>query len=154
MNKAEFLDILRTKRTHLEENLAKLSAEQLTRRAAPGSWSIKDGLAHLTFYEQHMLNQVHRALQQELETHNVTKAEQTTRNAQIYERNQDRSLTEVLAEMQASFAEVITLVEMIPETILIEPKYFAFLNGMPLWQYILDETSGEHYEEHLGALMV
>jgi len=154
MNKAEFLDTLRSKRARLKENLVKLSEEQLTRRTTPGSWSIKDGLAHLTFYEQHMLNQVRRALKHELEIRDVTKAEQTARNTQIYERNQDRSLTEVLAEMQHSFAHGIALVETVPETILTEPTYFDFLNGMPLWQYILDETSGEHYEEHLGALMI
>ena len=153
MNKVEFLDTIRSKRARLEENLAKLSEEELTRRTTPGSWSIKDGLAHLTFYEQHMLSHVRRALKHTLEINKVTNAERTARNAQIYERNEDRPLADVIAEMQNSFAEVIALVETVPETILTDPTYFAFLNGMPLWQYILDETSGAHYEEHLGALM-
>jgi hypothetical protein len=153
MNKAEFLDTIRSKRARLAENMARLSEAQVTIRATPGSWSIKDGLAHLTFYEQHMLSQVRRALKNELELVEGTKEQQTARNAQIYQRNQDRPLVEVLAEMQSSFAQVIALVETVPETSLTGPMYFDFLNGMPLWQYMLDETSGEHYEEHLGALL-
>jgi hypothetical protein len=37
-----------------------------------------------------------------------------------------------------------------------ETASIRMMYGAPvptLWQYILDETSGEHYEEHLGVLM-
>ncbi len=58
-----------------------------------------------------------------------------------------------MTDIRTSFAQVSVLVEEIPETVLIDPHHFDWLNGMPLWQYILDETVGEHYEEHLGSLM-
>lgn len=154
MNKAEFLRTVRTKRAHLEENLQFASEEQLVERTTLDGWSIKDGLAHLTFYEQHMLNQVRLALKDELKILPLTATERISRNARIFAANQDRPLADVLAEMQRSFSEVMALVESIPDPILTDPAHFrGWLNGMPLWQYIMDETSGEHYEEHLGHLM-
>lgn len=153
MNKAEFLMLLRSKRAGLEENLARLSAKILVTRSTPDSWSIKDALAHLTYYEQHMLNNVRQSMENGTEISGVTLEEQTTRNAQIFANNWDKPLAEVLTEMRGSFAQVTAYVETIPEDILLDPDHFAWLNGMPLWQYILDETSGEHYEEHLGSLM-
>lgn len=84
----------------------------------------------------------------------LTDAERIARNARVFAANQDRPLADVLAEMQRSFVEVMVLVESISDPILTDPAHFrGWLNGMPLWQYILDETSGEHCEEHLGHLM-
>lgn len=154
MNKAEFLQTLRARRARLEANLQRASEAQLVHRATPDAWSIKDGLAHLTFYEQHMLKQVRLALNKELEISPVTEAERVARNARIFTQNRDRSLVDVLTEMGRSFAEVVALVATIPEPVLTNPQYFpSWLNGMPLWEYILDETSGDHYVEHLGTFM-
>ncbi|MBV7330740.1 ClbS/DfsB family four-helix bundle protein [Chloroflexi bacterium TSY] len=153
MNKVQLLDTIRTKRVRLLKNIKQMREEDLIHRASPYAYSIKDGLAHLTFYEQHMRNMISRSLQNESRNPEITLKERTERNAEIFEHNKDRTLDDVLAEMQASFAEVIALVEIIPEHIWTDETYFRWLNGIPLWQYILDETSGEHYEEHLGALM-
>ena len=153
MNKVEFLLLLQTKRSRLMKNLAELDEAVLNGSSKPNSWSIKDGLAHLTFYEQHMLNNVRRSLANDGKISGVTLAEQSERNAKVFNKNKDRSLDEIVAEMESSFAEVLAFVETIPEATLIDPNHFGWLNGMPLWQYMLDETSGEHFEEHLGSLM-
>lgn len=101
-----------------------------------------------------MLNQVRLALIGELKISPMTADDLHARNAHIFAHNQDRPLAGVLTEMARSFAEVLALVETIPEAVLTDPKHFlGWLKGMPLWEYILDETSGEHYTEHLGHLM-
>lgn len=153
MNKAQLLDTIQTKRHRLLQNIKQMRKEDLIHRPSPYTYSFKDSLAHLTFYEQHMLNQIRRSLQNKSRDPEFTLKEQTERNAEIFAQNKERALDDVLADMQASFAEVIALVEIIPESIWIDVTYFKWLNEIPLWQYILDETSGEHYEEHLGALM-
>lgn len=153
MNKVQLLDTIHTKRVRLLQNIKQMREEDLIHRPLPYTYSIKDSLVHLTFYEQHMLNQIGRSLQNESRDPEITLKELTERNAEIFEQNKDRTLDDVLADMQASFAEVVALVEIIPEHIWIDVTYFKWLERIPLWQYILDETSGEHYEEHLGTLM-
>ena len=153
MNKAQLLDTIRAKRTRLLGNINQMREEDMLHRASPHSYSLKDGLVHLTFYEQHMYNQISRSLQNESRNPEFTLREQAERNAEIFEQNKDCMLDDVLADMRVSFAQVVALVEAIPEHIWTDITYFKWLNEIPLWQYILDETSGEHYEEHLGVLM-
>ena len=154
MNKTNFLRAMQAKRARLEKNLATLSEAELDHKTTAESWSIKDNLAHLTFYEQYMLKRVHKSLEnKDIVITGVTKQEQTARNSKIFTENKERSPAEIITEMQNSFAQVIALAEIIPEPVLTNPDYFAWLNGIPLWQYILDETCGEHYKEHLGRLM-
>ncbi|MEM7127777.1 MAG: ClbS/DfsB family four-helix bundle protein [Chloroflexota bacterium] len=153
MNKAQLLDTICAKRARLLKNISQMREEEMIYRALPHSYSIKDGLAHLTFYEQHMLNMISRSLQNESRNPEITLKERTERNAETFEQNKDRTPDEILTDMQASFAQVIALVETIPDHIWMDVNYFSWLNEIPLWQYIMDETSGEHYEEHLGTLM-
>jgi hypothetical protein len=79
--------------------MKRVSEEKMISRVTPDSWSFKDCLAHLTFYEQYMLNNVRLTLADELEIFGVTREEQANRNAQIFERNKDRPLNEVLADL-------------------------------------------------------
>ncbi len=132
MNKEQLLDTLRTKRVRLLKNIKQLREGDLIHRASPHAYSIKDGLAHLTFYERHMLNQISRSLQNESRDPEITLKELAERNAEIFEQNKDRTLDDVLADMRASFAEVIALVEIIPEHIWTDVTYFRWLHGIPL----------------------
>lgn len=149
MNKTEFLKTLKAERARLEEKLAALSEARLIERSAPDAWSIKDNLAHLTFWEQYMLNNIRRAVN-EAAPEWMTDEEETRTNAQVFTDNQDRPLADVLADMRRSLADVIAQVESLSEADLTDPNRFAWLKGAPLWTYVADETYGEHYHEHLG----
>jgi hypothetical protein len=152
MNKAKFLQTLRAERDTLEKKLAGLSQAQLIERRSPDEWSIKDNLAHLTFWEQSMLDKVRRAVAANETPQWVTDEEETRLNAQIFTDNRDRPLNDILADMRRSFGEVIAQVESLSETDLTDPNRFAWLKGDPLWKYIADEAYAEHYHEHLKQL--
>lgn len=150
MTKSEFLATLKAERARIDGRLAQMTEAQLTERAAPGTWSVKDNLAHLAYWERYMLERVRRALGQGEVPDWVDDEEERRLNAQVFEDNQDRPLAEVLEEMRQSFHQVVAQVEALSEADLTDIKRFTWLNGGPLWKYIADETYAEHYHEHLG----
>jgi hypothetical protein len=152
MTKSEFLAQLRAARARLDERLARLSQAELTARA-PDAWSIKDNLAHLTFWEQYMLDQVRRCAVGAAAPQWMSNEEEAATNARLLRDNWDRPLAEVLADMRRSLDDVIAQVAALSEADLTDPARFAWLNGKPLWTYIENESFGEHYHEHLRALM-
>lgn len=148
MTKTEFLQTYRDKRAELDAALAKLSEDELTHRAAD-SWSIKDNLAHLTFWEQFMLNNVRQAVRHDISPKWMNDVEETETNARILRDNWDRPLAAILAEMRQSLAETLAELETLAEEDLTNPNRFAWLKGRTLWSYIGQEGYGEHYHEHL-----
>src|SRR5579883_843868 len=56
--KALLLNLLQTEHSLLETLLNSLSAEQLLQAGISGSWSIKDVLAHLTWWEQAIISEM------------------------------------------------------------------------------------------------
>ncbi len=152
MTKIEFLDTLRAERARIEAALGKQTETQLTHRAAPDQWSLKDTLAHLTYWEQYMLERVQRALLGETPRW-VTDEEEPEVNARVFERNKERPLAEVLADLHRSLAEVLEQVESMSEADLTDPNRFAWMKGKPLWSYIANEAYGEHYHDHLQPLL-
>ena len=149
MNKAEFLARFRAERARLDDRLAQMSEAQLTTPPAPGEWSTKEALAHVTFWEQSMLDRLRRAVSTGETAPWVGDEEETRLNAQIVEDSQRRSPLDVLDDNRRSFQQAIALVESLPESDLIDPQRFDWLDGKPLWEYVADEAYGEHYEEHL-----
>lgn len=151
MTKIEFINTLRVERAKLEATLAALTPRRLTRRASPEAWSIKDHLAHLTYWEQYMLQRIRQALLGEMPKW-VSTEEETDINASVFERNQRRPLASVLADMHRSLADTFDLIESLSEADLTDPRRFAWLKGKPLYTYIANEGYGEHYHDHLKAL--
>ena len=151
MTKIEFLDTLRAERARIEAALGKQTEAQLIYRAAPDQWSLKDTLAHLTYFEQYMLERVQRALLGE--TPRWVTDEEETENARVFERNKERPLVRVLADMHLSLADVLEQVESMSEADLTDPNRFAWMKGKPLWSYIANEAYGEHYHDHLQQLL-
>jgi hypothetical protein len=150
MTKADFINTLRVERAKLDSWLAALTPQHLTRQDSPEAWSIKDHLAHLTYWEQYMLQRVRQALLGEAPKW-VSDQEETEINARVFERNRSRPLANVLAAMHRSLADTLELVESLSEDDLTDPNRFTWMKGQPLWQYIANEGYAEHYQDHLKA---
>ena len=100
-----------------------------------------------------MLDNVHKPVIQGVPVLFLSPEKQMSTNTRVYEVNKHKLLAEVLADMHYSFQKVVALVESLPEEVLCEQHRFDWLTGQPLWKYSLDETSAEHYQEHLVMLM-
>jgi len=154
MTKAKLLDLIRSERKLLDAELADLDGDQLTKPGVEGHWSVKDLLAHLTAWEQRMIVWLKQALRSEVPQPlpaGMTWDDLDRWNEQIYRQHRDRPLDEVLAESDRSYRHALGAVELMPEEALIEPDYYVWRGGKPLWELVAANTYW-HYQEHRQAI--
>jgi hypothetical protein len=158
MNKAQLLSTLKRERSEWESLLSQFDEHEMIRPAADGEWSVKDIVAHVTYYERWLLNWLEDAVRGKVTvaTHK-DEVDVDARNALIFAENKDRSVQDVLAESRQVFEQVFKLVELLPEQDLLDPHRFDryvvpfWKRSEPLWQCIAGDTY-EHYRQHLPTL--
>lgn len=112
-----------------------------------GTWSVKDILAHLTAWERLFLDWFHAGVQGSCSTTlpvAMSKGAIATLNQQIYEKNQWRSLEDILDEFHASFQQTVTIIEEIPEGDMFGRGRFSWTGKLTLSDYIAGNTCN-HY---------
>jgi hypothetical protein len=149
MTQLEFLDIVSHTWRDWQAALAQVNETQMTQPGIEGHWSVKDVIAHITWYEREMVGVMQtRALVGSdlwgLPTHE--------RNAAIYEQNKDRPLPEVLAESQQIHQQMMSLLATLTDDELNDPGRFRDMppDWIP-WQLIA-QNSNEHYADHTAVL--
>jgi uncharacterized damage-inducible protein DinB len=143
--KSELLDHVRTAHARLEQALAALSPEQMEAEGMVGGWSAKATLGHITWWEQVPLHALRGEPDEDIlagEEWNTDRA-----NAVLFERNQARSLDDVLAAFHASYAESLQELEAMPAARLDETSPY----GGNLLELIAGNTYA-HYDEHTNLL--
>jgi len=149
MNKAELLANIRAGRQQLDVALARLSEEQMLVPALHGDWSIKDLIAHFGFWEERIV-----ALYGQLSRGAEPAADEPALddlNAQAYAQNQARTLDEVRREERATYLQLLAIAVNAPDDDLFNPQRFAWTQGQPFAEWIVNNTYG-HYEEHQADL--
>jgi hypothetical protein len=150
MNKTELLQTIQECRHEIECCWEAATDEQLTQRPGPQSdWSIKDLMAHLTFWEQDMLKSLgNSALNTTPDWNDDTDAV----NARVFEANKDRPLDEIRAEFRRSLDQICDLVGCLSDDDLTntEIERLKLGDGTPLWQYIASETYEHYRDDHLA----
>lgn len=151
MNQSSLIDAVRTERARLDALLAGASEAQMTHPGVQDEWSVKDMVAHLTFWEQGMVDNLKRALRSE--EFQFPSGELDDINAQVFAENQHRSLDDILADSRQVSQELLEQLQAFSDEDLLEPVRLDGDESMPLWQYIAMESS-EHYQEHMGDIIV
>lgn len=145
MNKTELLQQIRDERGALEEVLTRLTTDQMLLPGVDGEWSVKDALAHISAWEQRMLNWIGSHLRGELPQ--VPLPWDVERmNAETYAQVKDKSLTQVLEEFHQSYQESLALAERLTEAQL-QTQYLDTWPMGPLWLGVAANTNF-HYKEH------
>ena len=146
-SKAQLLKDIQTQRRRLENNLAKLSANELIEPGVTGSWSVKDLLAHLSAWEQlflHWCSSGEGAPACEIPPVGMSRHAMAVLNEAIFERNRDRPLEDVLADFTASFLQIQTAIQDISEEDLFAYGRFAWTGNLTLADYAAGNTCN-HY---------
>ena len=154
MTKAKLLEQIQTERRALEAVLAQVGATQMTAPLLDGGWSVKDVLAHIFCWEQHVIHWVKASLQGapvEAPPYDLPNAELDAINARYQADNKDRSLADVRQEFNATYQEILTLTQTLTEEQLFDPERYAWRDGHPLWELIGANTFW-HYLEHREAI--
>jgi hypothetical protein len=149
MDKTEFLNTLLKERAAFEMLLAEVPKEQKEVPGVEGNWSMKDLLAHISWYEREMVNLLES---RQLKGSSLWLESPENRNQEIYVQNKHRPLSEILAESQTIFDQLLREVRAMKEVDLHEPGRYQ---GMPPewvpWR-VIAENSFLHYAQHFPAI--
>lgn len=131
-----------------DELLSQIPPERWLEPVA-GLWTVKDLVAHVTWYEREMIPV--------LQEHAISGSEWWTlphaeRNRLIREASEEKSVDEIRQEAADVFVELMDEIKMLSEGDLTTPGRIRNLPyDWTLWQVLQDNTVG-HYEEHMPDL--
>lgn len=152
MTKARLLEILRSKRAEWDALIAEVPSDRMTEAGVAGAWSVKDIIAHLTYYERWFADRLHEQLRGETYLPTELDMMGEARNDVVYERVKDRPLADILAESRQAFEKLIAGVEAQPEKFLIEPQRFEGAPGpVRVWEMLQGDVY-EHYAMHISSI--
>jgi hypothetical protein len=134
----------------LEEKIASLPRDVLLVPKTVGAWSVKDTIAHVTAWEKRLLSWYRDGLAGKMPDWHVNGTVGAI-NQKIFKENLTRSLDDVLEDFNATYRQVLAMVESIPEEDIFARGKFAWAGEKRLRDYIWYNTAG-HYNEHLAAI--
>ena len=148
MTRNEFLELVRTEHARWEEVLAEIAETRMFEPGVAGEaqWSVKDIIAHITWYEREMTGVIEARALVGSELWSVPLDE---RNEAIYRENKDRPLAEVLDEARQVHDRLMHQLESLSEQDLQDPGRFAEMpSDWKPWAVISSNTY-EHYQHHV-----
>jgi len=152
MNRNELITAIANGRIHVESYWAGLDESALTHRPGPQpDWSVKDLIAHLTYWPKSLVADVQASLQGKIPPSVANPVPTDDLNARVFAENRDRPLAAILADFHAAIEQVIEMVQALSDEDLNDPNRFDWMSGDPLVQRISWETL-EHFDEHLTEL--
>jgi uncharacterized damage-inducible protein DinB len=145
---ADVLRLIRLRRGAWEQTLAAIPRERMAEIMC-GEWSIKDTVAHLTWYDREMVGVLTTRRLAGSEWWNLP---QDQRNQQIFEQHRDQPLDAVLQEHDQIHRELIGQIERLDDQDLNDPARIGeMLPGWKLWM-LLEGNTWMHYLEHTEAV--
>jgi uncharacterized damage-inducible protein DinB len=146
---AEFADLVEETFESLLLLIESASPSKLEEPGVSGNWSLKDVIAHITWYEEQMVEAMEaRALigseWWELSTHE--------RNAKIYEEYKASPLQDVLDDATATHQQLEHWIRTLSDTELNEPGHFEAMPEDWLFGEILAQNTYEHYGDHAFSI--
>jgi len=152
MTGARLAGILQDERTRWNALLAQIPAARMEEPGVEGDWSVKELVAHLTWYEQRVVESAAQVMQ----TGTFTRPDREGLtmdewNDRLAARSHTRPLGEVLSEANQVFAQLLAVVAACPEDILNDPRRLGFPEDFVPWMAIAN-NSYAHYQEHEPAL--
>lgn len=148
-SKDQLLGSIKQEHKNLENSIKGLSDTEMIKTTEPGEWSVQDIMAHVTAWEQSLLNWYERGLRGEKQVMPEWNKPGVLDaiNLDIYRRNKDRWLKEIKKEFKGSYKQILKTVKSIPEEWMLTPARFDWTGKSTLMDYIFSNTS-EHYADH------
>ncbi len=157
MDKDTLLSAMRASYERIEAALATLTPEQWQAPASgdasgDASWTLKDTLAHLTFWLAQLDDLANAALNgsKPKQPHvELTDAEVDELNAQAYQVHRDETPQQALGAFRMSYGQLVDKTHLLTWDTLAAIGRFEWLaDNTPLWR-VIAEDSWEHFDEHL-----
>ncbi len=149
----QLLEVMHGARSNWDALLAEAGEARLAEPGVEGHWSLKDIIAHITYYETETADWL-RAIErgESPPQFEYTGLEQDERNARIYERNRAKSLVNVLQESSASFQHSLDVVQGLRDEDLYDPE-FTRKYGVDWTLFdLIEGDTFEHYQDHTASV--
>ena len=143
-DEAAIAERMRAEHARLEALLANFSDEELIQPERFGEWSVKDMLAHITFWEQRLIAYVNGATESLVQPDEDESVAIDRINAGVLAANRDRPLAEVRAAFDASYEQTLALAQSLRAEDLADEVLYGLLAG----------DTFEHYREHIAMLEI
>jgi hypothetical protein len=148
MTGPRLVEILQTKRAEWNALLAQIGPERMEIPGVVGDWSVKQLVAHLSWYEAAIVEGAEHALSTgTFKRRRPEGVSMDEMNARIASESRNRPVTEVLAEADSVFARLLPLIESCPENLLNDPGVLGLPQDMVPWMGVAN-NSYAHYREH------
>lgn len=146
-SKDQLLKDIHTERNRLHKLLSTLAKSEMEQTGIIGAWSVKDILAHLVAWERFLIDWYQAGIQgcaPIITPVGMSKKMIDDLNQDIFEKNQNRPLDEILSEFYATYEEVLNVLETISEQDMFEHNRFEWTGVLTLADYIAGNTCN-HY---------
>jgi hypothetical protein len=149
-NKDELISAIAREWSALMAVVEKLTPEQMV-QPDEGGWSPKDNLAHLDEW-MNVLMGYHMDKRPSHDVMGVSREvtknwDMEEINPVLFQRNQDRPIDEVLAELKGVYDRLIAKLKSTPFEDLMKPRYSDDPENRPVLLWVLGDTT-EHFAEH------
>ncbi len=153
LTSAQLLEAMRTARANWEALLAEAGEARLTEPGVEGDWSLKDIIAHITYFETWAADNVMAFRRREPRPQSEYKGlDVDEENARIYERMRAKSLPQVLQESQISFQRSIEAVQGLRDEDLYDPAFTRVPDADWTVFDLVEGDTFEHYNDHIKSV--
>jgi hypothetical protein len=133
----------------LQKALNNIPVETMDTPVKAGEWSVKDILAHLTWYERQMIGVVGQRALVGSDLWNLPLDE---RNYAIYVQLKEKTTAEVLTESVAVHAQLMALLQGLSDDELNQPPLFKDMPPHWIPGDLIASNTYEHYRAHLRSI--
>jgi hypothetical protein len=149
----QLLEVMRTARSNWEALLAEAGEARLTEPGVEGDWSLKDIIAHITYFETWATDNVMAFRRGEPQPPAEYKGlDVDEENARVYERLRARPLDQVLQESRISFQRSFAAVQGLRDENLYDPEFTRVPNAdFTVFSLVAGDTF-EHYNDHSASV--
>lgn len=154
MTGARLASILQTERDRWNALLAEIGEARMETPGVAGEWSVKQIVAHLTWYERQIVLGAQRARDTGAFTRDqgeLTGLTMDERNDRIAAESASRAVGDVLAEADQVFTQLLTIIVAAPQDALNDPQRLGLPDDIPPWMRVAN-NSYAHYRSHEQAI--
>lgn len=147
LTKSQLLDASQKEFQKLDIYIGSLTPEQMSTPPAPGAWAVKDVLAHLYEWQQMFFRWYEAGLRGEtpaVPAPGYKWSQLQALNQAVFETFRDLPLEEVLGMFRASHQKTVQFMEEIPESDLVTPGLYTWMNQNTLMSY-LNSITAAHF---------
>ncbi len=144
--------ILREERARWHAVLAAVGLERMDVPGVEGAWSVKQIVAHLTWYEGVIVEGAQTILRGDPFVRTGLRALSIDeRNVILAEESRTRPLHDVLAESERVFGQLLAVIAACPDDLLNDPRRLGLPEDVAPWTLVAN-NSYAHYREHAQAI--